>query len=209
MNSISNAEKLDLMERLRRQGEWDEAVELREIIRLQARRAGHSRQQARDIAWRELEELFPPKSQLEIAAEPIFQWLAMCNRPHPSLTAIDPGIRLGELPVAVLWRISCTAMALHLAKSKGFRLLVFNAYEAMVRIADCDSENLELRSTMAIALDQPVRFLEEYALTRFETLLKTEDVLSDDAGKELRLLVDAVQQMSRQVVDECVAGACG
>jgi hypothetical protein len=209
MNSISSAEKLQLMQRLRCQGEWNEAAELREMIRLQARRAGHSRLKAREIAWTALEELFPPRSQVDIATEPIFQWLARCDRPHPSLTAIEPNKNLDELAAAVLWRISCVSLALHLAKSLRFRLLVFKAYEAMVHIADCDKDDIELRLIMANALEHPRRFLERCALPRLEAILSTEDALPEDAVKELRLLVDAIQQMAHHVVDDGVARAQG
>lgn len=206
MNSISNAEKLDLMERLRRQGEWDEAAELREIIRLQARRAGHSRQEARDIAWRELEELFPPRSQVEIATEPIFQWLARSNRPHQSFVAIDQRNGSGDVSFVDMWRCSCLAIALLHARTLGFKLLKFKVFEATVRITDADPENLELRSVLANVVEQPLAFLKRFALSRFESLLSKEDLLPEEARGELRGITVEIRQMMLERVDDVLTG---
>jgi hypothetical protein len=199
MNSVSSLEKLDLMQMLRRQGEWDEACRLRDMIRLQARRAGYSRLEARNIAWSELEEAFPPRSAVDIATEPVLQWLARSTRPHSSFASIEPNMGPDDLSLVELWRMGCVAMSLHIATTKGFWLLMFKAYEAMVGIADDAPEDLNLRSHMAYALAQPLRFLEQVVLPQFETLLNTEDAVPEEAGKELRLLVEAFQQRTTSV----------
>jgi hypothetical protein len=210
MNSVSSLEKLDLMQMLRRQGEWDEACRFRDMIRLQARRAGHSRLEARNIAWSELKEAFPPRSPVDIATEPIFQWLAKSTRPHLSFESIEPNMGPDDLSFPALWRMGCVATALHIAKTNGFGLLMFRAYEAMVRIAADDPEDLNLRSHMAYALDQPLRFLDQSVLTRLETVLNTDDAVPEEAGQELRLLVQAIQQRTTSVtVDQVLGGSQG
>jgi hypothetical protein len=206
MNSISSAEKLELMERLRGQQDWEQACQLRELFRLQARHNGYSREDAKEFAWQQMIELFPPQSPAEIATEPVFQWLAKGNRPHQAFTAIDPSNGSGDVSFVDMWRCSCLAIALLHARTLGYRLLKFKVFEAMVRITDADPENLELRSVLANVVEQPLAFLKRFALSRFESLLSKEDLLPEEARGELRGITVEIRQMMLERVDDVLTG---
>lgn len=64
-------DRIDVCDRLRREGRWQEATGLRERIRRQLRAQGVSRSIAKDRAWDEMIAAFPPLAeQRDEEAEP-------------------------------------------------------------------------------------------------------------------------------------------
>jgi len=190
------------MDRLRREGNWEDACETRELIRISARRNGYSKEAAKDYAWEQIAETFPPQSALEIAIIPVFQWLAKGKRPQESFVAIDQRNGSGDVSLADTWRCGCLAIAMLHARALGFNLLKFKVFEAMVQIAADDPENMEQQSALAKVMDQPLEFLKRFAVTRFESLLCQEDLLPEEARREVRGITEAIRQMMSENIED-------
>jgi len=65
-----NESKLELTERLRAEGRWDEAAKFRETARADFRSKGMKRAEAVEAAWEAMSEAFPPLPVAEAPADP-------------------------------------------------------------------------------------------------------------------------------------------
>jgi hypothetical protein len=193
MGTISPENKLDVMHRLRADGQWQEASTFRELVRQTSRRAGLSREDAKAEAWAAMCEMFPPMSQAERDAEPIFRWLSGAIRP-PAISG-DHFNESSTLRFSILWRITCYAIALELSKSKRFGVLTFRAYRSLLEVASDESRNLDLEALLAGVVQRPAVFLSRTALPRLEMLVSG-DTEPYEVIEELREAVEAIHRIN-------------
>ncbi len=203
MNTTIVESKTQAMDRLRREGRWEDACEFREQRRLAAKREGLSRSDAVERSWREMAQAYPPLSDEEIDALPVVQFIAMGDFPPESIRHIDTG---NGLSLAELWRSTCLAVALELAtesKSQfGWLSVVGHALELIHDSANCDIS----KGALSYAIWQPRGFLLGFALQRFEALLDDDSQLGEHTD-ELRCFAKSIAKLSTDSVFELFGGA--
>ena len=81
-----NESKVELMDRLRREGRWSEASKDKDETLRTLRSQGMTKAQAGEAAWKEMAEKYPPQAQAEAAAVNVrVQWLGEIPDSWPDL----------------------------------------------------------------------------------------------------------------------------
>jgi hypothetical protein len=197
--------KAELMSRLRAEGRWQDATDFRESRRLKAKRDGLSRAEAKEQAWQEMADAFPPMAQQQIDLLPSIRWLVMGQFPMSSFPKnADPE----QVSYASIWGGACASIALLHAKMKSCEAW-FAIVEQLVARVNKDPTNEELRCVSMHALATPYGFLAEYVVPSFARLLHPHDQLTPEDHAELAALVKAIEAITPENVDEVLTTRLG
>ena len=197
--------KSELMARLRAEGRWQDATDFRENRRLKAKRDGFSRAEAKERAWEEMADAYPPLSQHQIALLPSIQWLAMGQFPISSFPKnADPE----ELSYTSIWGGACASIALLHAKMKSCEAW-FAVVEQLVARVNKDPTNEELRCVLTYAAATPYGFLKECVAPIFAKLLRPHAQLPPEDHAELDALVKAIEAITPENVNEVLTTRLG
>lgn len=199
------ATKSELMARLRSEGRWDDATRYRESRRLNAKRQGLSRAQAKEQAWREMAAAYEPLSELQVASLKAVEWLAMGQFPISSFPKdVDPR----EVSYDNIWLGACSSIALLHAKRQSCEVW-FAIVEQLVARVNNDPTNEELRCVSMHAVATPFGFLNEFVVPSFTNLLCPHDQLPPEDHAELAALVQAIEAITPENVEEILTSRLG
>lgn len=165
-----NTSKIELTDKLRRLGLWEEASRFKDECKRRLIDAGASRRDAGEEAWTQMEEQFTGENLKRYQA---IQAKVMAN--YPPL--IDPKVANaeGEANFDLVWLLWCMSLArLECWEGEDF---VFAARIA-TEIAQVDS-GIENRPMLDTAVSEVSRFVGEYATTKFEDVVERLESIGD------------------------------
>jgi hypothetical protein len=199
--------RIEITERLRREGRWSDACDYRDKARKRGRTEGLSRKEANDRAWSEMADEFPPMSEDEIAAYPSTDWVVSGHFP-PSLPHLDADDepRFADIHFAIHTAIAMLHAYLNQSALGQYRTV----NGAMMYLIKCQAGD-EARLDVAFAITDPVAFLVGPARKKLQAV---EDRLTDaeHAGEQLdelkrkmiRSMLRSLNRMTTERVSEVV-----